>query len=398
MLLKRVARLTPLLRWLFDAFVIPYYFQHKETVSEIALEIMASYCLKDLELAKKYFLMFCVEICNDKMYAIAVRAVFDLLFYYKPTPFISGCDNIDDLMRYLPVRSRLNVNYGGLVSDDDNDNERGGDGVVSGVNENNNENDNQESTTNNTNVIEMLIDLLEESNEKMRIAALEGILKLVYHGILKSPNLIARLIITWFRPENLDCAEIQRYFSFFFTFYACKLDENRALVAMAFMPTMRELFRAPLNSSFGKIDQDDVAKLIITILHPKLLPVRPNEDPINQHNNLAVWICEEILTTQNNSDCDHAVLCRALVSLSVSFHDDKWNDQIVYFLNRVKKKVDRYSNRTCVRNVCKFHVNVIKYTSGFGGADGDGDLHEKEETTAANNAEQSTDDSGEECD
>lgn len=169
-------------------------------------------------------------------------------------------------------------------------------------------------------VLKLLSDFLDSEVSELRTGAAEGLAKLMFCGLLVSSRILSRLVLLWYNPVTEDDLRLRHCLGVFFPMFAYASRTNQECFEEAFLPTLQTLANAPASSPLAEIDITNVAELFVDLTRPSgLNPQAKNSQDfqaLTVHENLAIKICNEILTCPCSPEI--RVYTKALSSLELS--------------------------------------------------------------------------------
>ncbi|KAM7326271.1 hypothetical protein ACRRTK_014749 [Alexandromys fortis] len=215
-----------------------------------------------------------------------------------------------------------------------------------------------EETATAKNVLKLLTDFLDSEVSELRTGAAEGLAKLMFSGLLVSSRILSRLILLWYNPVTEEDVQLRHCLGVFFPMFAFASRTNQECFEEAFFPTLQTLASAPASSPLAEVDVTNVAELLIDLTRPsRLNPQGKNSQDyqaLTVHDNLAIKICNEILT----SPCkpENRVYTKALSSIELSSSVTK---DLLLLLDEILEQV---TDRTCLRALEKIKNQLEKGT------------------------------------
>merc|ERR1719187_3021663 len=97
-------------------------------------------------------------------------------------------------------------------------------------------------------VVAILSKMLDEPDLDLRTEVAEGLCKLLMIGSISSPKLLSRLLLMWYNPMTESDSKLRHILGTFFPLYASMEKSHQISVELAFVPTMKVLFDAPVTS------------------------------------------------------------------------------------------------------------------------------------------------------
>nr|KAF6501525.1 non-SMC condensin I complex subunit G [Molossus molossus] len=212
----------------------------------------------------------------------------------------------------------------------------------------------EEVTATAKNVLKLLSDFLDSEVSELRTGAAEGLAKLMFSGLLVSSRILSRLILLWYNPVTEEDVRLRHCLGVFFPMFAYASRTNQECLEEAFFPTLQTLANAPASSPLAEIDTTNVAELLVDLTRPSgLHPQAKNSQDyqaLTVHDNLAIKICNEILTCPCSPEI--RVYTKALSSLELSTSVAK---DLLVLLNEVLEQV---KDRICLRALEKIKIQL----------------------------------------
>uniref|UniRef100_A0A8C9UM24 Non-SMC condensin I complex subunit G n=1 Tax=Spermophilus dauricus TaxID=99837 RepID=A0A8C9UM24_SPEDA len=219
-----------------------------------------------------------------------------------------------------------------------------------------------EETATAKNVLRLLSDFLDSEVSELRTGAAEGLAKLMFSGLLVSSRILSRLILLWYNPVTEDDVRLRHCLGVFFPIFAYASRTNQECFEEAFLPTLQTLANAPASSPLAEVDITNVAELLVDLTRPSGLNPQAKDSQDYQaltvHDNLAVKICNEILT--NPCSPETRVYTKALSSLELSSNIAK---DLLVLLNEILEQV---KDRTCLKALEKIKIHLEKGNKELG--------------------------------
>ncbi|XP_070804872.1 condensin complex subunit 3 isoform X1 [Pituophis catenifer annectens] len=226
----------------------------------------------------------------------------------------------------------------------------------------------EEETATTHNLLQLLSGFLDSEFSELRTEAAEGLVKLIFSGRLISAKLLSRLVLLWYNPMTEEDTRLRHALGVFFPLFAYSNRTNQECFEETFLPTLQILFNAPASSPLSEVDVANVAELLVDLTRPSGLNQHfQNCQGLTVHDNLALKICNEILTDPSAPDV--RIYAKALCSLE--FSKDFTNDLMDLFediLVTVKDKmslkmVEKVKNNLNKGNPVDGHVSKEKDTA-----------------------------------
>ncbi|XP_070541488.1 condensin complex subunit 3-like [Ptychodera flava] len=292
--------LNPTLRTMAETLIIPGIQNEDPLVRNLAVKCLGLCCQLCKNFAKEYLLLLMQvsQVDQETIRVEALKAIFDLMLTFGFETFTADEDEKNDETN----------NEDGNESKDSDEMERS---VAKETNE--------KKTANS--ILTILTTLLDNESSEIRTVAAEGLAKLLISGRIVSSKLISRLVILWYNPITEEDTRLRHCLGLFLPLYAFSAKSHQECISEAFLPTLRTLFNAPIFSPLAKINENNVADLLVTLTNHANL--QQNKDKQNDgtedcsvHEGLAIKLCNEIL-----SDCEAPgvrTLCKTLTLLEIS--------------------------------------------------------------------------------
>lgn len=184
----------------------------------------------------------------------------------------------------------------------------------------------------------------------------------MFCGLLVSSRILSRLVLLWYNPVTEDDLRLRHCLGVFFPMFAYASRTNQECFEEAFFPTLQTLANAPASSPLAEIDISNVAELFVDLTRPSgLNPQAKNSQDfqaLTVHDNLAIKICNEILTCPCSPEI--RVYTKALSSLELSSNLAK---DLLVLLNEILEQV---KDRTCLRALEKIKIQLEKGNKDYG--------------------------------
>ncbi|EDV20086.1 uncharacterized protein TRIADDRAFT_32599, partial [Trichoplax adhaerens] len=311
----------PIINDLMDSLILPSVQNEDPVIRKVAVECLSVCSIINKERARIQLILFLqiMQVDQLEVRLVALKAVFDLLHVF------------------------------GFKICSESDTEQTSDG--------NQQNGDENNLNTSSKLLAILTSFLDNELGEIRQVAAEGFAKLLLSGRLSSPKLISRLLLLWYSPTSEDDLHLRHCLGVFFQAFALNSNENQQCLLDAFFPTLHTIADAPDDSALRDIDANNVAELVthLTSLHifqanqEHQKEKRTIENLVNVHDDLAVKICNEILS-------DHEgpllrVWCKMLNSLSI----DKLNSPNVKILtDLVLEALEVVNDKICLKALQKF--------------------------------------------
>lgn len=128
----------------------------------------------------------------------------------------------------------------------------------------------------------------------------------MFSGLLVSSRILSHLVLLWYNPVTEEDIRLRHCLGVFFPMFAYASRTNQECFEEAFLPTLQTLANAPASSPLAEIDITNVAELLVDLTRPSGLNPQAKNPPDYQaltvHDNLAMKICNEILTCPHSPE------------------------------------------------------------------------------------------------
>ncbi|XP_060542719.1 condensin complex subunit 3 [Pantherophis guttatus] len=226
----------------------------------------------------------------------------------------------------------------------------------------------EEETATTHNLLQLLSGFLDSEFSELRTEAAEGLVKLIFSGRLISAKLLSRLVLLWYNPMTEEDTRLRHALGVFFPLFAYSNRTNQECFEETFLPTLQILFNAPASSPLSEVDVANVAELLVDLTRPSGLNQHfQNCQGLTVHDNLALKICNEILTDPSAPDV--RIYAKALCSLEFSKDFTKdlmdlFEDILVTVKDKMSlKMVEKVKNNLNKGNPVDGHVSKEKDTA-----------------------------------
>uniref|UniRef100_A0A8C5LEB5 Non-SMC condensin I complex, subunit G n=1 Tax=Jaculus jaculus TaxID=51337 RepID=A0A8C5LEB5_JACJA len=218
-----------------------------------------------------------------------------------------------------------------------------------------------EETATAKNVLKLLSDFLDSEVSELRTGAAEGLAKLMFSGLLASSRILARLVLLWYNPVTEEDVRLRHCLGVFFPIFAYASRANQECFEEAFIPILQTLANAPASSPLAEVDITNVAELLVDLTRPSGLNPQAKDtqdyQALTVHDNLAIKICNEILTSPCSPEIRAYI--KALNSLELSSNISK---DLLVLLDEILEQV---KDRTCLRALEKMKNQLGKGNKHF---------------------------------
>ncbi|XP_004681444.1 PREDICTED: condensin complex subunit 3 [Condylura cristata] len=328
------AGLSATMNGLIESLILPGIMNVHPIVRNLAVLCLGCCGLQNLDFASKHFVLLLqvLQIDDVTVKISALKAIFDQLMTFGIEPFKTR--------KVKTLQSEgIEINSGEQESKET-----------------------EEETATAKNVLKLLSDFLDSEVSELRTGAAEGLAKLMFSGLLASSTILSRLVLLWYNPVTEDDVRLRHCLGVFFPVFAYASRANQECFEEAFLPTLQTLAKAPASSPLAEIDITNVAELLVDLTRPSgLNPKAKNSQDyqaLTVHDNLAIKICNEILTCPCSPEI--RVYTKALNSLELS--SSLANDLLV-LLNEILEQV---KDRTCLRALEKIKIQLEKGSTECG--------------------------------
>ncbi|XP_007517940.1 condensin complex subunit 3 [Erinaceus europaeus] len=330
-LLKKMSTSTGIgatMNGLIESLILPGIINVHPVVRNLAVLCLGCCGLQSQDFARKHFILLLqvLQIDDVTIKVSALNAIFDQLMTFGIEPFktseskdLSGSAEANTSEEQEPKES-------------------------------------EEETATAKNILKLLSDFLDNEVSELRTRAAEGLAQLMFCGLLVSSRILSRLILLWYNPLTEEDVRLRHCLGVFFPLFAYASRTNQECFEEAFLPTLQTLASAPASSPLAEIDISNVAELLVDLTRPSgLNPHAKNSQDYQEltvHDNLAMKICNEILTSPNSPEV--RVYTKALSSLELSSNIAK---DLLVLLNEILEEV---KDRTCLRALEKIKIQLKK--------------------------------------
>ncbi|XP_008056813.1 condensin complex subunit 3 [Carlito syrichta] len=319
---------------IIESLILPGIISVHPVVRNLAVLCLGCCGLQNQDFASKHFVLLLqvLQIDDVTIKISALKAIFDQLMMFGFEPFKTK--NVK-----APQCEGAEIN-----SDDEQEPKEA------------------EETATAKNVLKLISDFLDSEVSELRIGAAEGLAKLMFSGLLASSRILSRLILLWYNPVTEDDVRLRHCLGVFFPMFAYSNRTNQECFEEAFLPTLQTLTNAPASSPLAEIDITNVAELLVDLTRPSRLNPQAknsqNYQALTVHDNLAIKICNEILTSPCSPEI--RVYTKALNSLELSNNLTK---DLLVLLNKILEQV---KDKTCLRALEKIKIQLEKGNKEFG--------------------------------
>uniref|UniRef100_A0A8C8U2J0 Non-SMC condensin I complex, subunit G n=1 Tax=Peromyscus maniculatus bairdii TaxID=230844 RepID=A0A8C8U2J0_PERMB len=335
-LLKQMSMSTGIgatMNGIIESLILPGIISVHPIVRNLAVLCLGCCGLQSQDFASKHFMLFLqvLQIDDVTIKISALKAIFDQLMTFGIEPF--------------KTKKVQTVHCEGEEINSDDEQEA----------------KDVEETAAAKNVLKLLSDFLDSEVSELRTGAAEGLAKLMFSGLLVSSRILSRLILLWYNPVTEEDVRLRHCLGVFFPMFAFASRTNQECFEEAFIPTLQTLANAPASSPLAEVDVINVAELLVDLTRPSgLNPQGKNSQDyqaLTVHDNLAMKICNEILT----SPCtpENRVYTKALSSLELSSSVTK---DLLLLLDEILEQV---TDRTCLRALEKIKIQLGKGSKEF---------------------------------
>nr|XP_012327783.1 condensin complex subunit 3 isoform X1 [Aotus nancymaae] len=318
---------------IIESLILPGIISVHPVVRNLAVLCLGCCGLQNKDFASKHFILLLqvLQIDDVTIKISALKAIFDQLMTFGIEPFKTKIKT-------------LHCEGTEINSDDEQESKEA------------------EETATAKNVLKLLSDFLDSEVSELRTGAAEGLAKLMFSGLLVSSRILSRLILLWYNPVTEEDVRLRHCLGVFFPMFAYASRTNQECFEEAFLPTLQTLANAPASSPLAEVDITNVAELLVDLTRPSRLnpQAKTSQDyqALTVHDNLAMKICNEILTSPCSPEL--RVYTKVLSSLELSSHLAK---DLLVLLNEILEQV---KDRTCLRALEKIKIQLEKENKEFG--------------------------------
>ncbi|KFP30936.1 Condensin complex subunit 3, partial [Colius striatus] len=324
--------IDPTINEIIESLILPAITAVYPSVRNMAVLCLGCCALQNKELARQRLalLLQVLQVDNIKVKLSALKAVFDQLMLFGIEPFKARRDK-DSESEDAHTRTENGEEGSGQIEE-------------------------EEETAMVHNLLQLLSGFLDSEFPELRTEAAEGIAKLMFSGRLTSAKLLSRLVLLWYNPVTEEDTRLRHCLGVFFPLFAYANRSNQECFEEAYLPTLQTLFNAPATSPLSEIDTSNVSELLVDLTRPSGLKPQPKESRDYQdstvHDNLAMKICNEILTDPTAPDV--RIYTKALSSLELSSSS---TENLLVLLNEILEKV---KDKHCQRAIEKIKMNLTR--------------------------------------
>lgn len=167
-------------------------------------------------------------------------------------------------------------------------------------------------------VIEILSEMLDDSELEFRETSTLCLVKLMMNNLTSSSIIFSKFVIKWFNPITQKDQYISQLLGVFFENYVKFVPESHSIVEDAFIPTLQTIANAPSNSPLVDINIDSLIKFLVMItnLYSKNLT---NE--LYTHKNLLISLGNEMLKLSNDIK-EIPLYLKSMLLLDIPYDDN----------------------------------------------------------------------------
>ncbi|XP_007449887.1 PREDICTED: condensin complex subunit 3 [Lipotes vexillifer] len=314
---------------IIESLILPGIISVHPIVRNLAVLCLGCCGLQNQDFASKHFVLLLqvLQIDDVTIKISALKAIFDQLMAFGFQPFKTK--------KIKAIQSE---------------------GAEVNTNEEQESKESEEEADTAKNVLKLLSDFLDSEVSELRTGAAEGLAKLMFSGLLVSSRILSRLVLLWYNPVTEEDVRLRHCLGVFFPMFAYASRTNQECFEEAFLPTLQILANAPASSPLAEIDITNVAELLVDLTRPSgLNPQAKNSQDyqaLTVHDNLAIKICNEILTCPYSPEI--RVYTKALSSLELTSSLAK---DLLVLLNEILEVI---KDRMCVRALEKIKVQLEK--------------------------------------
>ncbi|KAL3865140.1 hypothetical protein ACJMK2_006761 [Sinanodonta woodiana] len=332
-----LSSMNPTLQTLMETQVIPGIQNEDADVRNMAMRSLGICCQLDKDLIGTYIPLFmqASKIDVQGVRITALQVLFDLLHSF-------GLDIIQDQEENQSEETEYqsSVNTTTVLED-----------------ENQSKKDDDRSALA-SKLVAIICSFLDSESSELRTVAAEGLAKLLLSGRLVSAKILSHLILLWYNPLTEDDSYLRDCLGTFFPIYAFAGRDNQEMVEEAFIPTLKKLLNAPASSPLAEVDVNNVAELLIQLTNVKLLAQNQQRVDNPGHDNLAVRVCNEILS--NPSSFNLKLWVRILNQLDLSPDNDTNLKDLDVLCDQM---LDVVKEKQCAKALEKFQAFIKKMQS-----------------------------------
>ncbi|KAM5339397.1 condensin complex subunit 3 [Glossophaga mutica] len=331
-LLKRIstsAGLSATVNGVVESLILPGIISVHPVVRNLAILCLGCCGLQNRNFASKHFVLLLqvLQIDDVTLKISALKAIFDQLMTFGIEPFTTK-------------KIKATQSEGAEVNPGDEQESK----------------EAEEVTATAKSVLKLLSDFLDSEVSELRTGAAEGLAKLMFCGLLVSSRVLSRLILLWYNPVTEEDVRLRHCLGVFFPMFAYASRTNQECFEEAFFPTLQTLAKAPASSPLAEIDITNVTELLVDLTRPSgLNPQAKNSQDyqaLTVHDNLAIKICNEILTCPCSPEI--RIYTKALSSLELSSSLAK---DLLVLLDEILEQV---KDRVCLRALEKIKIQLEK--------------------------------------
>ncbi|XP_036776938.1 condensin complex subunit 3 [Manis pentadactyla] len=335
-LLKQMSTSTGIsatMNGIIESLILPGIVTVHPVVRNLAVLCLGCCGLQNQDFASKHFVLLLqvLQIDDVTIKISALKAIFDQLMTFGIEPFKTK--NI----KALQSEAEINTEEEQESKED------------------------EDETATARNILKLLSDFLDSEVSELRTGAAEGLAKLMFSGLLVSSRILSRLVLLWYNPVTEEDVQLRHCLGVFFPMFAYASRANQECFEEAFVPTLQTLASAPASSPLAEVEVANVAELLVDLTRPSGLNPQAKHSEyqaLTVHDNLAIKICNEILTCPRSPEI--RVYTKALSSLELSSNLDK---DLLVLLNEILEQV---KDRTCLRTLEKIKIQLEKGNREYG--------------------------------
>ncbi|XP_033122987.1 condensin complex subunit 3-like isoform X2 [Anneissia japonica] len=312
---------NPTLRTLIDTLVLPGILHEHELVRDVVVRCLGLACQMNRDFARQHLLLFLqvYQVDQNEVKVTALKVIFDLLLTYGFETF--------------------KISFvGQSESSTESDEDQKGEG-----DQNNEENSSKTANS----LLNILIRILESENSELRTVAAEGFCKLMLSGRVISSKLISRLVLLWYNPTTEEDHHLRHCLGTFLPMFAFVARRNQECLEEAFLPTLETLFNAPTTSPLSKVNDSNVADLLIQLMDQRNLQnfAQENLQESSVHDSLGLKICNHVLSNPDAPGC--RVLIKSLNKLYITptIHTTTFKDMLTLLQQMLEVIDDKVSKK-----------------------------------------------------
>eukprot|EP00002_Diphylleia_rotans_P037999 TRINITY_DN8572_c0_g2_i1.p1 TRINITY_DN8572_c0_g2~~TRINITY_DN8572_c0_g2_i1.p1 ORF type:complete len:993 (+),score=229.17 TRINITY_DN8572_c0_g2_i1:107-3085(+) len=274
------------LEQLLEVCVLPAIRNPLPSVRCHGFQCLGLFCLLRKNLAQEYAPLFLVALKNDidALHGICIKALFDMMLVY-------GLQGLDNTSQEEQPCSQL---------------------------------------------VTHLLDLIHSEESEIRGLVSEGFSKLMIKSIIISEQILTRLLVAYFNPNNEGDALLRQCLSVFFPSFAAATTSNRLLLVDIFLSSIRVFLGAPKSSPLSQVSILEVAEFFCYLCSKDMHHQASSEE--NYHDKLVLAIGGEILVRSDTKEVRK--LCQTLPLFHVSKQDPDIVQQLKTLIENIRENIE----------------------------------------------------------